>query len=112
VVLNLIKVHCDPGNLVIVLGASNEEELFFISELETQGVTPLPKVITAEVTNNERYYFLKFPFTLNINKRESLSNNINREMGVYTSTSQLLFREIFISNQNYVLVHKCEIYCV
>ncbi|KAL1130893.1 hypothetical protein AAG570_012134 [Ranatra chinensis] len=54
VVLNLIKVHCDPGNLVLVMGTTDPEEQYYLSELEKEGVTPLPKIISAEVGNNER----------------------------------------------------------
>lgn len=54
VILNLIKVQCDPGNLVLVLGATSDEEQFFISELEKNCVTPLPKVISAEVSTSDR----------------------------------------------------------
>ncbi|XP_014290214.1 DNA repair endonuclease XPF [Halyomorpha halys] len=54
VILNLIKVYSDPGNLVFVLGATSDEEQFFISELQKMEVTPLPKVISAEVSNSER----------------------------------------------------------
>ncbi|BET02202.1 ERHypothetical proteinypothetical protein [Nesidiocoris tenuis] len=58
VVLNLIKVHCDPGNLVFVLGATTDEEQYFISELETQKVSPLPKVINAEVIGERNNVYL------------------------------------------------------
>lgn len=54
VILNLIKVHCDPGNLILVLGTTTEEEQYFITELEKMNVTPLPKVISSEVANSER----------------------------------------------------------
>ncbi|XP_054274769.1 DNA repair endonuclease XPF-like [Macrosteles quadrilineatus] len=54
VIMNLMKVYCDPGNLVLVLGASQREEEFFVTELEKQGVTPLPRVITSETTNTDR----------------------------------------------------------
>uniref|UniRef100_A0A0A9ZJ13 DNA repair endonuclease XPF n=2 Tax=Lygus hesperus TaxID=30085 RepID=A0A0A9ZJ13_LYGHE len=58
VVLNLIKVHCDPGNLVFVLGATTDEEQYFISELESQNVAPVPKVINAEVSGEREEVYL------------------------------------------------------
>lgn len=54
VILNLIKVYSDPGNLVIVVGTTNKEEEFYISQLKSQGVNPLPKVITTEYNAAER----------------------------------------------------------
>lgn len=54
VFLNLLKVYCDPGNLVIVLGTTNHEEEYYITELQHQNVSPLPRVITAENTNTDR----------------------------------------------------------
>ena len=34
--LNLVKVHCDPGNLVLVLGCSDMEETWIINTLQSQ----------------------------------------------------------------------------
>ncbi|XP_069693595.1 DNA repair endonuclease XPF [Periplaneta americana] len=52
--LNLLKVYCDPGNLVIVVGTTSKEEEFYITQLEAEGVKPLPKVITTEYTAADR----------------------------------------------------------
>ncbi|KAK0178142.1 hypothetical protein PV328_002119 [Microctonus aethiopoides] len=51
---NILKVYSDPGNLVIVLGTTSEDEEFFIDELKRMEVKPLPKVITAHNTSNDR----------------------------------------------------------
>lgn len=53
--LNLIKVYCDPGNLVFVLGTNSEEETYMISELQKQNIAHLPKIISADNSINERY---------------------------------------------------------
>ena len=55
VIVNLLKVYSDPGNLVLVLGTSGKEEDFFVSELDSLGVQPLPKLLTSEYSVNERY---------------------------------------------------------
>ncbi|CAN7939277.1 unnamed protein product, partial [Ixodes hexagonus] len=52
--LSLIKVHNDPGNLVLVLGTTSQEEEFFISSLEADNVNPLPKSITADCSTKDR----------------------------------------------------------
>ena len=54
VLLSLFKVWCDPGNLVLVLGTQNPEEQYFISQLEAQGITPLPRIINNESNANDR----------------------------------------------------------
>lgn len=54
VFLNLLKVYSDPGNLVIVLGTSSKEEEFFIKQLESMNVNPLPKLLTSEFSVNDR----------------------------------------------------------
>lgn len=54
VFLNLLKVYCDPGNLVIVVGTSSKEEEFYVAQLEAEGVKPLPKVITTEYAASDR----------------------------------------------------------
>lgn len=52
--LSLIKVHNDPGNLVLVLGTTSQEEEFFISSLEADSVNPLPRSITADCSTKDR----------------------------------------------------------
>lgn len=54
VFLNLLKVYCDPGNLVIVVGTASKEEEFYVAQLEAEGVKPLPKVITTEYAASDR----------------------------------------------------------
>ncbi|XP_065570144.1 DNA repair endonuclease XPF-like [Artemia franciscana] len=54
VFVSILKVYSDPGNLVLVLGTSSKEEEYFISQLESLDVKPLPKVITSELSVNER----------------------------------------------------------
>lgn len=38
VVLNLLKVHCDPGNLIIVINSADYEEKYYRSQLEAKYV--------------------------------------------------------------------------
>ena len=54
VFINLLKVYSDAGNLVIVLGTTPKEESFFIEELDSMGVKPLPKLLSSEYSVNER----------------------------------------------------------
>ena len=72
VFLNVIKVHSDPGNLVLVLGCNDQEEQWIINKLEAQvnkekklspglmklnpcqGETHLPKRVTTDVSTTER----------------------------------------------------------
>lgn len=52
--LSLIKVYSDPGNLVLILGTTAGEEEFFISQLQADNVNPVPKSITADCGTKER----------------------------------------------------------
>lgn len=54
IVLSILKLYSDPGNLVLVIGASSKEMDFFIDQLEADGIKPLPKVINSEVSITER----------------------------------------------------------
>lgn len=38
VVLNLLKIYCDPGNLIIVINSADYEEKYFRSQLEAKYV--------------------------------------------------------------------------
>ncbi|XP_072024102.1 DNA repair endonuclease XPF-like [Amphiura filiformis] len=54
ILLNFIKLHCDSGNLVLVVNTTNLEEEYFIEELHKDGIKPLPKVINNEYNATER----------------------------------------------------------
>ncbi|KAL4098991.1 hypothetical protein QTP88_023494 [Uroleucon formosanum] len=54
VLLNIIKVFCDPGNLVLVVGSSTPEEDFWITQLKKDGIKPLPKILSADTSITER----------------------------------------------------------
>lgn len=54
VILNIIKVYCDLGNLVLVVGSSSPEEDFWISQLKKDGVKPLPKILSSDISISER----------------------------------------------------------
>ncbi|XP_043278151.1 DNA repair endonuclease XPF [Venturia canescens] len=51
---NILKVYLDPGNLVLVLGTTDRDEEYFVNQLSTMGVTTMPKIISAQITSNER----------------------------------------------------------
>ena len=54
VIYNMIKVYSDPGNLVLVIGLSDEEEQYFKTRLDIEGAKTLPKKVTSEYSSNER----------------------------------------------------------
>ena len=51
---NLLKVYSDPGNLVLVIGANEEEEEYFIKRLKEDDVKAPPTKVTTEFSANER----------------------------------------------------------
>lgn len=51
---NFLKVYSDTANLVVVINTTSSEEEYFIENLEREGVKPLPRVITNEVSVSER----------------------------------------------------------
>nr|CAG4640726.1 EOG090X03DI [Eulimnadia texana] len=54
VFVELLKVYSDAGNLVIVIGTSSKEEDFFINELDSRGVKPLPRILSSEYSTTDR----------------------------------------------------------
>ncbi|XP_063589883.1 DNA repair endonuclease XPF-like [Penaeus indicus] len=54
ILISLIITYNDPGNLVLVIGTTSREEEYLLSQLEGQGVTPIPRCVTAECSVNER----------------------------------------------------------
>lgn len=54
VIVNLLKVYCDPGNLVFVLGTEGKHQEWLVTSLCKIGANPPPKVISSEVGVVER----------------------------------------------------------
>ncbi|XP_037092909.1 DNA repair endonuclease XPF-like [Pollicipes pollicipes] len=54
----LVRVLCDPAQLVLVLGTSRAEEEHVTSQLEADGCSPLPRAVTADtsVTDRQQVY--------------------------------------------------------
>ncbi|XP_043945344.1 DNA repair endonuclease XPF [Protopterus annectens] len=55
ILYNFLKLYSDPGNLVLVLNTTVPEEEYFIEQLRSEGVSHLPKIITNEISSNDRY---------------------------------------------------------
>lgn len=54
VLVNLLKVYCDAGNLVLVLGAGGDDEERLVRDLDALQVRPLPRFLTGECGVNDR----------------------------------------------------------
>ncbi|CAG5130689.1 unnamed protein product [Candidula unifasciata] len=52
--LHFLKVYCDPASLVLVLNTTPADEAYLTEQLEKQGITNPPKVITNEINAAER----------------------------------------------------------
>ncbi|CAD5126028.1 DgyrCDS14204 [Dimorphilus gyrociliatus] len=52
--VTFLKLYCDPGQLVYVINTNEEEQAYFIEQLELQDVKPLPKSITSDFSVAER----------------------------------------------------------
>lgn len=57
VLTNLLKVYCDPGNLILVVNSTDYEEKYYKKELNTH------LVYESSTNANERYFF-SFNLTL------------------------------------------------
>ncbi|KAL0276275.1 UNVERIFIED_CONTAM: hypothetical protein PYX00_003883 [Menopon gallinae] len=54
VIVNLLKVYCDPGNLVFVLGAEDHYQEWLVERLISGGASPPPRIVNSEVGGSER----------------------------------------------------------
>ena len=50
----MMKLYCAEHNLVFILGCTDVEQTFFIEQLVTHGVDPPPRIITADISINDR----------------------------------------------------------
>ena len=54
IVTAFMKAFCHPASLVLVINASPSEEEYFMERLRAEGVEQMPKIISSEVTRDER----------------------------------------------------------
>ncbi|GAB1606690.1 DNA repair endonuclease XPF [Argonauta hians] len=54
ILINLIKVYCDPGNLVLVLNNNSTEEDYICDRLKADGVKEIPRIVTNEFSAPNR----------------------------------------------------------
>lgn len=50
-----MKAFCHPASLVLVINASTCEEEYLIERLINDGVEQTPKIISSEISREERY---------------------------------------------------------
>ena len=52
-------MYSDPGNLVLVMGLSDEEEAYYRARLQATDAKVLPKKVTSEYSSAERQRLYK-----------------------------------------------------
>ena len=55
ILLTLLKLYCEPTNLVFFLNAHSEEQEQYVAELKAEGVKCTPHIISADISASERY---------------------------------------------------------
>lgn len=50
----MIKLYCAEHNLLFIMGCTDVEQHYFIEQLVMDGVEPPPRVITADISIQER----------------------------------------------------------
>ncbi|CAJ1080668.1 DNA repair endonuclease XPF [Xyrichtys novacula] len=55
ILLHFMRVYSEPGSLVLLLNTTTAEQEYFTEQLRVEGVTHLPRTITSDIQNNERY---------------------------------------------------------
>ncbi|XP_051174347.1 DNA repair endonuclease XPF [Leptopilina boulardi] len=51
---NIIRAYSDPNFLVLVLGTTDQEEIYFLEKLQSFNVQQMPRVITSQCLSEER----------------------------------------------------------
>jgi len=50
----MMKLYCTEHNLIFILGCTDIEQTYFIEQLVNDGVDPLPRIITADISISDR----------------------------------------------------------
>jgi len=92
VFVNLLKVYSDPGNLVLILGCSEEEQSFIRTELEKDGSTCPPKKITTDISTSERETVYKGGGILHITTRILVVDLLMERIPVNLITGIIIYK--------------------
>lgn len=57
--MNLLKVYCDPGNLVFVIGAEGKFQEWLLKKLKETQINPQPRVSIDTGTTERKQYYLE-----------------------------------------------------
>uniref|UniRef100_A0A672JUN2 DNA repair endonuclease XPF n=1 Tax=Sinocyclocheilus grahami TaxID=75366 RepID=A0A672JUN2_SINGR len=55
ILLHFMRVYSEEGSLVLLLNTTTPEQEYFTEQLRAEGVSHLPRTVTSDVHNNERY---------------------------------------------------------
>lgn len=55
ILLQFMRVYSEQGSLVLLLNTTTPEQEYLTEQLRMEGVTHLPRTVTSDVQNNERY---------------------------------------------------------
>ena len=70
VFFNLLKVYSDPGNLVLVIGANEEEEEYFLSRYTKVDISSIAKYSSIFVCFHEKMRSIKNKLTINFRLKQ------------------------------------------
>ncbi|CAL1683726.1 unnamed protein product [Lasius platythorax] len=98
VFINVIKAYSDPGNLIIILGTTDHDELYFIEQLKSYGTSTLPHVVNAEYTSNEREIMYLEGGVLFISGRILVVDLLKNRVPLHLVTGILVYRAHNILN--------------
>ncbi len=96
---SLLRVYCDPGNLVLVMGTTDEEEEHFTTELQTlegpsdsEEIKCLPKKITAAIGASERQQVYRRGGVLFVTTRILVVDMLTDRLPIHLVTGVLVYR--------------------
>ncbi|TWW81531.1 DNA repair endonuclease XPF [Takifugu flavidus] len=55
ILLQFMRVYSEQGSLVLLLNTTTPEQEYFTEQLRMEGVTHLPRTVTSDIQNTERY---------------------------------------------------------
>ena len=89
---SLIRIYSDPGNLVLVLGTNDNEEEYFIKNLNNLKIPP--KKITAEISVSERQKLYPKGGVLFMTTRILVVDMLTDRLPVHLVTGILIYRYV------------------
>uniref|UniRef100_H3D5V9 DNA repair endonuclease XPF n=1 Tax=Tetraodon nigroviridis TaxID=99883 RepID=H3D5V9_TETNG len=92
VLLQFMRVYSEPGSLVLLLNTTTPEQEYLTEQLRMEGVAHLPRTVTSDIQNTERYHVYTQGGVLFVTSRILVVDFLTDRIPAHLITGILVYR--------------------